>query len=337
MSVLRRLPIDGFMLAMVTAVVLAALAPEIGASDGPLHLNVVTQFGVALVFFFAGAGLSFENLKAGVTNWRLHLLVQGSTFGLFPLLGVGIAKLGEGWLPAGLLAGFFFLCAQPSTISTSIALTTMARGNVAGAVFNATLSSLLGMALTPLLVNLWLNLGSAGPDADALLDQFSNIGLQLALPLVLGQIARRWIGGWVARNKPLIARSDRTVILLIVYSAFCDSTREGLWSDYGLITLLQTFAVASVLLAVALSITRLATRRLGFSVEDEITGVFCGSKKSLAVGVPMAKLLLGDTALGLVVLPLMFYHQLQIMVCTVMAQRYARRPLATLEPGREST
>ena len=325
-TLLNRLPVDGFVLLMIGTVVLAALAPQIGASDGPLHLDVVTEFGVALVFFFAGAGLSFANLKAGVTNWRLHLLVQLSTFGVFPLIGIAFMLIGRGWLPEGLLAGFFYLCALPSTISTSIAMTTMARGNVSGAIFNATLSSLLGMVVTPLLVNLFLHVGGdGGASGGSMLDQFTKIATQLFLPLVAGQIARRWIGGWVARNKSFVSKSDRLVILLIVYSAFCDSTQAGIWSQYGAITLLQTGVLALILLALALSATMFAARRFGFSKEDEIAGVFCGSKKSLAVGIPMAKLLMGDTPLGLIVLPIMFYHQLQLMVCTVMAQRYAAR------------
>lgn len=321
-----RLPIDGFLLAMISAVVLATFTADWGASGGPLHLDLVTEFGVALVFFFAGAGLSFENLKAGVTNWRLHLLVQLSTFGVFPLVGIGFMELGGGFLPAGLLAGFFYLCALPSTISSSIAMTTLARGNVAGAIFNATLSSLLGMVITPLLVNLWLRAGGdASLSGDAMLDQFTKIATQLFLPLVIGQIARRWIAGWIARNKAWTARSDRFVILMIVYSAFCDSVRAGIWQQYGWVTLLQTGVLSLLLLGAALSATLFAARRLGFSTGDEIAGVFCGSKKSLAVGVPMAKLLMGDTPLGLIVLPLMFYHQLQLMICTVMAQRYAAR------------
>lgn len=322
--------IDGFLAAMIVAVIVAALVPSLGASGGWLHLDVVTSLGVSLVFFFAGAGLSFANLKAGVTNWRLHLLVQLSTFALFPVIGVGLVLAGTPWLPRDLLVGFFFLCALPSTISTSIAMTQMARGNVAGAIFNATLSSLLGMVITPLLVNLYLHAGAPSDAAGggSLLAQFTKIAQQLFLPLVLGQIARRWIGGWVTRNKRWVMYSDRTVILLIVLNAFSDSTAAGVWQQFGWITLLQTMLLTAALLALALLLTTLAARRAGFSVEDEIAGVFCGSKKSLAVGVPMAHLLLGNVPLGMIVLPIMIYHQLQLFVCTLMAQRYAARDVA---------
>jgi sodium/bile acid cotransporter 7 len=326
-NLLKRLPFDRFLAAMIAAVVLASLWPALGASGGPLHLDLVTEFGVSLVFFFAGAGLSFANLKDGVTNWRLHLLVQLSTFALFPLIGVALALAGKNFFPRDLLSGFFFLCALPSTISTSIAMTQLARGNVAGAIFNATLSSLLGMLITPLLVNLYLHsAGNTGGHGGSLLEQFAKIAEQLFLPLLLGQIARRWIAGWIARNKALVTLSDRSVILLIVYNAFSDSAAAGLWSQYGWQTLAQTFVLATALLAAALSITTFFARRAGFNTEDEIAGVFCGSKKSLAVGVPMAKLLLGNVPLGMIVLPLMVYHQLQLFVCTLLAKRYASRP-----------
>ncbi len=322
-SIFKRLPFDFFLAAMIGAVLLASLVPTLGASDGPLHLGLVTDLGVSLVFFFAGAGMSFANLRAGASNWRLHLLVQLSTFVLFPLIGAVIVLAGKPLFPRDLLTGFFYLCALPSTISTSIAMTSLARGNVAGAVFNATLSSLIGMVITPLLVNLWMHTSGHG---GSLFDQFLKIAQQLFLPLLLGQVARRWIAGWMARHKRLTTVSDRLVILLIVFNAFSDSARAGLWSQYGWVTLLQTLLLSALLLGCALSLTRFAARRIGFAVEDEIAGVFCGSKKSLAVGVPMAKLLLGDVPLGLIVLPLMFYHQLQLLVCTLMAKRYAARP-----------
>lgn len=323
-SFLSRLSIDGFVLSMLLAVAIASLFPALGASGGLLHLEIVTALGVSLVFFFAGAGLSFDNLKAGATNWRLHLLVQLSTFVLFPLIGLGFVLATDRVFPRDLLSGFFYLCALPSTISTSIAMTQLARGNVAGAIFNATLSSLLGMVVTPLLVNLYMHTGSGG---GSLIEQFVKIAEQLFLPLVLGQIARRWIAGWIAKNKKLVTLSDRTVIVLIVFNAFADSAAAGIWSNYGWITLAQTAALTAGLLGIALTVTTFIARRAGFNTEDEIAGVFCGSKKSLAVGVPMAKLLLGNVPLGMIVLPLMFYHQLQLFVCTLMAKRYAARPL----------
>jgi sodium/bile acid cotransporter 7 len=322
-NLLHRLRDQGFVLAMIAAVCLAALAPRIGTSGGPLHLERWTVVGVSLVFLLSGAGLSTENLKAGVRNWRLHLFVQSSTYVLFPLLGILVTLAAGAALPRDLLIGVFYLCALSSTVSTSIAMTSMARGNIAGAIFNATLSSLLGMVLTPVLMTLWLHTRGQGMPLG---EQFLKISQQLLLPFVVGQILRPWIGTWLLRHKTITGKVDRAAILLIVYNAFCDSTAAGLWSDYGWRTLAQTLLLTAGLLSIVLVITTVAARRFGFSTEDEITGVFCGSKKSLATGVPMAKLLFGTaTPLGLIVLPIMFYHQLQLFVCSYLAQRYAAR------------
>ncbi len=312
---------DGFVLAMIAAVALAAVSPRIGASGGPLHLEHWTVIGVSLVFLLSGAGLSIESLRAGVRNWRLHLLVQSSTYLLFPLLGVSVALIAGRLFPHDLLTGFFYLCALSSTISTSIAMTSLARGNIAAAIFNATLSSLLGIVLTPLLMSLWLHTYGQGA---AFGEQFLKIAQQLLLPFLAGQLLRPWIGTWLLRHKNVTSKVDRGTILLIVYNAFCDSTAAGLWTNYGWATLAQTLLLAGGLLTTVLVLTTVAARGLGFTIEDEIAGVFCGSKKSLATGVPMAKLLFGTaTPLGLIVLPIMVYHQLQLFVCSYLAQRYA--------------
>lgn len=318
--------LDGFLAAMLAAIALALLAPQLGASGGVLQLDRITTIGVSLVFLLSGAGLSPANLRAGAANWRLHLFVQGSTFLLFPLIGLLVAYLAKDHLPQELLIGFFYLCVLPSTVSSSIALTALARGNVAGAVFNATLSSLLGMIATPLLIGLWLHAASGGLP---LQDQFLKIAQQLLLPFALGQLLRPWIGGWIARHKARLAYVDRTVIVLIVFNSFCDSTLAGAWSRHGVVPLLQTTAMTAALLAVVLGLTTWLARRLRFAKQDEIAAVFCGSKKSLAMGAPMAALIFGSGAdLGLIVLPIMLYHQMQLIVCSVLARRYAARTVA---------
>ncbi|EHP42933.1 putative sodium-dependent transporter [Cupriavidus basilensis OR16] len=296
--------IDGFVLIMLSAIGIALLAPQIGAGDGPLHLGMVTNLGVALVFFLHGAALSRDKLVAGARHWRLH-------FGL------------RNMLPAELLLGVFYLCALPSTVSSSVAMTSMARGNVPGAIFNATISGLIGMAVTPLLMGLVISAsGASMPLGKAL----TGVALQLLLPFALGQLARPLIGSWLAKKKQITNKIDRGVIVLIVYSSFCDATAAGLWHKYSWETIGAVMALAAVLLVVILATTTFTARRLGFSVEDEITAVFCGSKKSLANGIPMAKILFaGHPALGLLVLPLMVYHQLQLIVCSVIASRYASR------------
>jgi len=322
--VLQRLSRDWFLGGMIAAVVLATLFPGFGRSGGPMHADVVANVGIFLVFFLHGLGLSPERMKAGVTRWRLHLLVQGFTFGVFPLLWWVLNALVGRWLPADLSLGFLYLCAVPSTISSSVAMTGIARGNVAGAIFNASLSSLLGVVLTPLLVGLLARTtGQALSWTDAIL----KLAGLLVLPLVLGQVFRPLIGQAFARYQRYTQGFDRLVILVLVYASFCDSVEAGLFTRYGGGILAVTLGGAALILAVVLVLSTFAARRARFDKEDEIAAVFCGSKKTLASGVPMARLLFGaHPGLGLIVLPLMFYHQLQLIVCSVLAERYAARP-----------
>jgi sodium/bile acid cotransporter 7 len=321
--VLQRLLRDWFLVGMIAAVVLAALFPGVGRTGGPLHAEVLADVGIFLVFFLHGLGLSTERMKAGLTRWRLHLFVQAFTFGVFPLLWLLLDALAGRWLPADLSLGFLYLCAVPSTISSSVALTGVARGNVPGAIFNASLSSLLGVVLTPLLIGL---LGRSTGQSLPLLDTILKLAGLLLLPLAIGQVLRPVIGRAFARVQRFTHAFDKLVILLLVYASFCDSVEAGLFTRYGGGLLAGTLAGAALLLAVVLGLTTTASRWAGFDTEDEIAAVFCGSKKTLASGVPMARLLFGaHPGLGLIVLPLMFYHQLQLIVCSVLAERYAAR------------
>jgi sodium/bile acid cotransporter 7 len=315
---------DWFLLGMVAAVALAALFPGVGRSGGPLHMDVVADAGIFLVFLLHGLGLSPQAMRAGVSRWRLHVLVQLSTFALFPLLWLALTAAAGPWLPPALSLGFLYLCAVPSTISSSVAMTGVARGNVPGAIFNASLSSLLGVVLTPLLVRA---LGEADAASLPLGQTVTKLALLLLLPLVVGQALRPLLGARAAAVRKHTHGLDRAVILVLVFASFCDSFASGALSRTPGATLVLAAAGAALLLAVVLWLTRTAARAWGFSVEDEIAAVFCGSKKTLASGVPMARLIFGaHPALGLIVLPLIFYHQLQLFVCSVIAERYAARP-----------
>lgn len=313
---------DWFLLGMIAATGLAWAFPGPGAAGGWLHPELLTKAGVALIFFLHGLALSFAALRAGVLNWRLHVVVQALTFGVFPAAGLVLgAALGTRLAPE-LVAGMFFLCALPSTVSSSVAMTATAHGNVAGAVFNATLSSLLGVALTPLWVAGALRTsGHVQPLWPVVVDLLR----WLVLPLVLGQLLRPWLGAWAQRHKPRIAVVDRLTILMLVYTSFCDSFREDIWGRHASGQLVLVAAVCAVLLAAALLLSGWLGRRCGFSREDRIAAIFCGSKKTLASGVPMAKLIFGaHPGLGLILLPIMIYHPLQLLVCGIMAQRWSR-------------
>ncbi|MEJ6009299.1 bile acid:sodium symporter family protein [Novosphingobium aquae] len=314
---------DGFLIAIAAAVALAFAAPTIGASDGQLAMGMVTNLGVALVFFLHGAAVSPASMRSAATNWRLHALVQACTFALFPLIGLGVWHALEGVLGPELRLGFFFLCVTSSTISSSVAMTALARGNVAAAIFNATLSGLLGMVLTPLLLALVV---AGGAQVTPVASQIGGIFARLLLPFVLGQLCRGFIGSALDRHKAIVGKADRAVIVLIVYVAFCDAALAGLWGrDHALAILFMT-VLCSALLAVALIVTTLASRAMGLSTEDEIAAVFCGSKKSLANGAPIGKVIFGASpALGLILIPLLLYHQIQLVVCAVLARRYCAR------------
>lgn len=318
-SWLGRLKPDWYLVLIFGMVVLATLLPARGAA-APVF-EWATKISIAFVFFLHGARLSREAVIGGLGHWRLHLVVLASTYALFPLLTLGLAALPAWITPPALAGGIVFLGCLPSTIQSSIGFTAIARGNVAAAVAAASASNLLGVALTPLLVGLTLHAqGAASPDA------IRAIVLQLLVPFLAGQLLRPWIGGWVTRRAKLLSLADRGSILLVVYTAFSGAVVAGVWSRIGALDLLRLVALCCVLLTAVLAATWFAARSLKFAKEDEIAIVFCGSKKSLASGVPMAGVLFPPATAGLALLPLMLFHQIQLMACAVIAQRYARRP-----------
>ena len=312
---------DKFLMAIAAAVVAGLLWPRFGTADGPLHLPLVTKIGIALIFFLHGVALSPQAMRAGAAHWRLHVLVQSTTFILFPLIGGVIWVATAGVMPDGLRLGFFFMCALSSTISSSVAMTALARGNVAAAVFSATLSGMIGMIVTPLLMGLVSTLGAHGPSVgEAILD----IAKTLLVPFALGQAARSLIGALIARHRKFTHTLDRGVIVLIVYGSFSESTASGLWSHFSILTFALVAGLSSLLLVLALAYTTGISRRLGFSAADEAAAVFCGSKKSLANGAPIAKILFASNpAIGVIMLPMLVYHPIQLIVCASLARRYA--------------
>ena len=250
-------------------------------------------------------------------------MVVASTFVLFPLLGWVLRPVLQPLVTPDLYLGVLFLCALPATVQSAIAFTAMARGNMPAAICSASASTLLGIVITPLLTGLLLS-RTAAAQHDAL-DSIGRIMLQLFVPFIAGHLLRPWIGGLTQRHAPVLKFVDQGAILLVVYTAFSAAVVEGLWRQMPLPALAGLLVVCAVILALALCFTTWLSRRLGFSKEDEVTIVFCGSKKSLASGVPMAKVLFAAHAVGAMVLPLMVFHQMQLMVCAVLAQRYARR------------
>lgn len=311
--------LDPFTLTLICTVLLASYFPARGSFVG--FFEGLTTAAIALLFFMHGAKLSREAIISGSSHWRLHLWIMCSTFILFPALGIAFTW----WAPVNvspdIYTGFLYLCILPATVQSAIAFTSIAGGNVAAAVCSASASSLLGIFLSPLLVGIVMNVHGASGS----LQQVGSIMLQLLVPFVLGHLSRPWIGAWVARNKKWIGKTDQTSILLVVYSAFSEAVTHGIWHKVGMGSLLFIAAASLVLLAIVITVNIVVARRLGFNKADEITIVFCGSKKSLANGIPMANILFPVATVGMMVLPLMIFHQLQLMVCAVMARRYQRQ------------
>ncbi|NGO69402.1 bile acid:sodium symporter family protein [Streptomyces boncukensis] len=326
---MRRLArfVDPYILLLLGTVLLAVLLPASGGTaDG---FRWATRAAVGLIFFLYGARLSTGEALDGLRHWRLHLAVVGCTFAVFPLLGLASRGLVPYVLTPQLQDGLLFLCLVPSTVQSSIAFTSIARGNVPAAICAGTYSSLLGMVATPLLAA-WLIGGEAALSAGGL----AGIGGQLLAPFVAGQLLRRWLGGFLARHKRILSFVDRGSVLLVVYTAFSEGMTEGVWSAVSPGRLGALVGVEAVLLAVMLTLTWYGTRRLGFVREDRITITFAGSKKSLAAGLPMAAVLFGAQA-SLAVLPLMLFHQMQLMVGAVLARRWGsavRTAAAESEP-----
>ncbi len=311
--------LDPFLLLMIAAVVLATAFPATGQM-GQL-VDGLGTLGVAMLFFLHGAALSPRTILAGLRQWQLHLFILATTFIVFPLIVQPLRLIPESLMPHDLMLGFLYLGVLPSAVSSSIAYTAMARGNVPAAVCNSAGSNVFGLLLTPLLMSLLID-----PSAASAMDlgrTLQDVCLQLLLPFGLGQIAHLWIGGWLSRNKRFLANYDQSVIVLIIYSAFSQSVAAGLWQVLPLSGLLIAGLICTLLLMLVIAFTTKGARYLGLSREDEIAAVFCGSKKSLASGLPLAQVLFaGASGFGMIVLPIMLYHQIQIMIGALLARRY---------------
>ncbi|PKQ24526.1 MAG: hypothetical protein CVT65_02575 [Actinobacteria bacterium HGW-Actinobacteria-5] len=318
MSWLSRLPIDKFLLAIITAAVLASVFPATGVWVDVL--DVATTIAIGLLFFLYGARLSPSETLAGLRHWRLHVTILSFTYLLFPVLGLAIVAIVGPTVGPSLSSGLLYLTLVPSTVQSSIAFTSIAKGNVAGAVVSASASNILSVFLTPALA--WLLMSNTGR-VEFTTSTIVDIMLQLFLPFVAGQLSRHWTARFVNAH-PQLKLVDRGSIVLVVYSAFSAGMREGMWTQTSWTSLLVVLGVCVVILAIMLGLTWWTARRLGFNRPDAIAIQFCGTKKSLASGLPMAGVLFAGQPLGLLMLPLVLFHQAQLMACSALAGRYAR-------------
>lgn len=317
-----------FTFALAGAVGLAFGWPEGGAPGGWLRPEVTTRVGVAMIFFGQGLVLAIEALREGLRRWRLHVLVQAFSYLIIPLLGVALDAVFGPWLPPDLRLGFLFLAVLPTTISSAVVYTELARGNTAGALVNTTFSNLLGVVVTPLWVGLLLEVRGDSPPLWPLVRELITL---VGVPLVLGQAVRRFVRAWADRHRAAVARANSGIVLFVVYVAFCESVSSGIWAEHGAGPVLAALAGAAVLLAVALGLTAFAAQWMGLSPGDRVAALFCAPQKTLAAGAPMAKLIFGASpGLGLILLPVMVYHPLQLLVSgalvNVLNRRHASPP-----------
>lgn len=313
-SRLRR--VDPLIVLIVLAVVVALIAPARG--EFARYFSIATNLAIALLFFLYGARLSTREALKGLMHWRLHLLILGFTFVVFPLLGWSLQPLTH-VIPESLYLGILYLTLVPSTVQSSVAFTSIAKGNVAGAIVAASASNLAGVFLTPLLVMLFMSQGG-GIHVDA--QVFLDIAVLLLLPFILGQLARRWVKSFAANKATKLV--DRGSITMVVYSAFSAGVVSGVWGQVSVGEIAFLIGLSIAMVALMLWLTRFVAQRLGFDEKDVKAVQFCGTKKSLATGLPMASVIFGGANLGLLILPLMIFHQVQLMMCSWLAARYAR-------------
>lgn len=314
-NLLTRRP-DPLIVLIIVAVILAILLPARG--DFAEGFSLATKVAIALLFFLYGARLSPTEALQGLKHWKLHSTILGFTYLVFPLLGLALYPLTY-VLGQELYLGLLFMCLVPSTVQSSVAFTSLARGNVAGAIVSASASNIAGILLTPLLVMLLMRNGDLVISGSAFLD----ISIQLLLPFLIGQLLRHWVGG-IAKNK-LTKNVDRLSIGMVVYSAFSAGIVDGVWSRIGVWQLLALVILSLLIVEFMLWFSGFVSNKLGFSYGDRVAVQFCGSKKSLATGVPMAAVIFGGGAVGAIILPLMIFHQVQLMICAARAAKWARQ------------
>ncbi|WP_285008039.1 bile acid:sodium symporter family protein [Pedobacter faecalis] len=323
LEILGRAGLDGFLLMIGIMILLAYFLPQPGMVKEPVSLEQIAGAGVSLIFFFYGLRLSVEKLKAGLANWKMHIVVQLTTFLFFPLLVLASRPLFVGTDFELLWLGVFFLAALPSTVSSSVVMVSIARGNIPAAIFNASISSLIGVVVTPLWVGLFI--ASATGDFDVT-DIVAKLILQVLLPVIIGISLNSRFGAIAEKYKKQLKYFDQAIILSIIYTSFCKSFSEHLFEGFSTPELAVLAAGMMVLFFAVFLCVWLLSRLFGFSDEDRITVLFCGSKKSLVHGTVMSKILFQhSTITGIILLPLMLYHALQLIAASIIAKAMARR------------
>lgn len=321
-SLAVRAGLDWFLVALLAMIGLAYLWPTPGVQQGPLSIDALADYGVSLIFFFYGLRLSPDKLRAGLSNWRLHLTIHLTTFVVFPLVVLVLRPFLETADTHLLWLGAFYVAALPSTVSSSVVMVSIAGGNIPAAIFNASISSLIGVFLTPLWMGLLLSSETGNYDLTGVIWKLT---LQVIVPVVLGLLFNHRLGWWAERQKKALRFFDQAVILMIVYTSFCESFSRRMFANLTLSDLLTLGNLMLAFFFLIYGFVHLISRLFRFNREDRITALFCGSKKSLVQGSVMANVLFPGNIAGMVLLPIMMYHALQLIVASILAQNMARK------------
>jgi len=320
---MHKIKIDKFVLSIIGVIIFAYFFPQWGVSESKIPIDTISAIGISLIFFFYGLKLSPAKLKAGLKNWKLHVLVQSATFLIFPMLVLALRPLIQNEAQETIWLAFFFLAALPSTVSSSVVMVSMAKGNIPAAIFNASISGIIGVALTPLWMGLFVNDAQTDFDFTAI---YIKLIVQIILPVVLGLGLQRYFGAFVQKHSAKLTLFDKSIILLIIYKSFAESFAGKIFSSVSVFDLLLLFVAVLVLFFIVFVLIGFLSRKMNFNKEDQITAQFCGTKKSLVHGTVFSKIIFGNMAsIGIVLLPLMLFHASQILIITIIATRLSKR------------
>ncbi len=322
-----KIKLDGFVLAIITIVITAYFFPNWGSKNSLVPLNLIGTIGVSLIFFFYGLKLSPEKIKTGLKNWKLHLLVQASSFILFPIIVISFYPLISSESDHTIWLAFMFLAALPSTVSSSVVMVSIAKGNIPAAIFNASISGLIGIIITPLWMGFFLQKTAANFDLGSI---YLKLLIEILLPVIIGISLQRYLGDYVRKHLRFLTLFDKSIILLIIYKSFAESFTEHVFNAVNFVDLLLISLGVIVLFLVVFFITKKIAQYIGFNLEDRITAQFCGTKKSLVHGTVFSKILFQNSAsIGIILLPLMLFHFIQIFIISLIAVKLAKRQTIT--------
>ncbi|MEL0652156.1 bile acid:sodium symporter family protein [Algibacter sp. TI.3.09] len=320
---MQKIKIDKFVLSIIGVIIFAYFFPQWGVSESKIPIDTISAIGISLIFFFYGLKLSPAKLKVGLKNWKLHVLVQSATFLIFPMLVLALRPLIQNEAQETIWLAFFFLAALPSTVSSSVVMVSMAKGNIPAAIFNASISGIIGVALTPLWMGLFVNDAQTDFDFTAI---YIKLIVQIILPVVLGLGLQRYFGAFVQKHSAKLTLFDKSIILLIIYKSFAESFTGNIFNSVSVLDLLLLFVAVLVLFFIVFVLIGFLSRKMNFNKEDQITAQFCGTKKSLVHGTVFSEIIFGNMAsIGIVLLPLMLFHASQILIITIIATRLSKR------------